>query len=98
MPRAWRPCSAASRRRRAATMRCLPRRCGCSTTSIPPTSLRPVTEVVERRDAVRLGPQADRATARDVRVLDLDVRLAVERDLDALARELDAQRVPGVLR
>src|SRR3954471_12347191 len=42
-----------------------------------------VGEVVEGRHAVRLGPDADRTGARDAIVLLLDVRLAVEEDLDA---------------
>ena len=45
-----------------------------------------VAEVVERRDAVGLGPHADRARAGNVGVVELDVRLAVERDADARAR------------
>src|SRR5258706_3596792 len=55
-----------------------------------------VTEIVERRDAVRLRPDADRAGARNVIVRLLDVGLAVEQHLDSLAGELDAQRVPAV--
>src|SRR5712671_2392248 len=53
-------------------------------------------EVVEGRHAVRLGPDAHRAGARDVIVLLLDVSLAIQEHLDPLAGKLDAQRVPGV--
>src|SRR4051812_34682789 len=57
-----------------------------------------VAEIVERGHAVGLGPDADRTAAADARVLEVDVGLAVQRHLDALARELHAQRVPGVPR
>src|SRR3954466_3602590 len=57
-----------------------------------------VAEVVEQSDAVRLGPEPDGARAFDVRVVQVDVRLAVQHHLDALAGELDAQGVPGILR
>ena len=59
---------------------------------------RPVRERVERRDAVGLGPDAHRTRAGNVRVVELDVRLAVERHLDAGAREVDAQRMPRAAR
>src|SRR5262249_43989491 len=59
---------------------------------------RTVAEAVEDGHAVRLGPHADRARAGDVRVVELDVALAVERDRDARAAELAAQDVPPSLR
>src|SRR5207237_1201669 len=51
-------------------------------------------EIVERGDAVGLGPHADRAAAGDVVVVHLDIGLAVEGHLDALAAKYDAKRVP----
>src|SRR6202008_1427927 len=57
---------------------------------------RAVTEIVEYGDAVGLGPYADRARAGDVRIVQLDVALAVERNSDVRADELDMQHVPGV--
>src|SRR5882672_5832802 len=47
-----------------------------------------VREIVERRDAVGLGPDADRAWARDVAVVQLDVGLAVQENADPGALEL----------
>src|SRR5467141_4229430 len=55
-----------------------------------------VAEVIKQRHAVRLGPHAHCARAGDVVVVHLDVGLAVEDNADPLARELHAQRVPGV--
>src|SRR5205085_3382504 len=57
-----------------------------------------VAEVVERGHAVGLGPQPHRTRTGDMAVLEVDVPLAVERNADALARELDAQRMPCVAR
>src|SRR5262249_17375576 len=57
---------------------------------------RAVAEVVERGHAVGLGPQPHRARTGDMAVLEVDVPRAVERNTDALARELDAQRMPCV--
>src|SRR5688572_17400332 len=57
-----------------------------------------VAEVVERRNAVGLGPQADRARTLDPLVVELDVGLAVQRYPDARAGELDAQPMPRVAR
>src|SRR5262245_45160576 len=54
-----------------------------------------VVEVVEGRDAVGLGPHTDCAATGDVRVIQLDVALVVQRHRDVRARELDTQRVPG---
>src|SRR4051812_17306775 len=59
---------------------------------------RTVAEVVEGRHAVCLRPQADRARAADMDVLQVDVRLAIQRDADLRLRELDAQRMPHVAR
>src|SRR5262245_47233319 len=55
-----------------------------------------VHEIVERRDAVGLGPEAGRAGSRDAPVLEIDVKLAVQQHVDALSGELDSKRVPGV--
>src|SRR5258708_8178904 len=64
----------------------------------PASRRRAVAEVVEQRDAVGLGPHADRPGARDVIVVELDVWLAVEDHADARAGEFRAQGVPGVPR
>jgi hypothetical protein len=56
----------------------------------------PVREVVERGNAVGFGPDADGTGPCNPLIVDLDVALAVERDPDVLAGELDAERVPLV--
>jgi hypothetical protein len=53
-----------------------------------------VGELAEGRHAVGLGPDADATGAADVVVAEIDVALAVERDADLRAGELDPQRVP----
>src|SRR5437667_4706308 len=55
-------------------------------------------EVVEGGHAVGLRPHADGAGAADVLVVELDDALAIERDRNANAGELDPQRVPGASR
>src|SRR5437588_2405463 len=57
---------------------------------------RAVAEVVEGGDAVGFGPHADGARAGNVVVVELDVGLAVQRDANAPAGELYAQRMPGI--
>src|SRR6266853_5375772 len=55
-----------------------------------------VAEIVEERHAVRLGPDAHGAAARDVIVLHLDVLLAVQTHAHFFPGEFHPQRVPGV--
>src|SRR5262245_4197966 len=57
-----------------------------------------VSEIIECGHAVCLGPYADCAWTDNVIVLQIDVGLAVEGDLDALAGEVDPQRVPDISR
>src|SRR5204863_9027402 len=55
-------------------------------------------KIVKRGNAVRLGPDSNSARSGNAVVVDLDVELAVERHPDSLSHELDAQRMPLVLR
>src|SRR6476659_4407715 len=53
-------------------------------------------EIVEQRDAVRLGPYADPPRGCDVRVFDVDVRTSIEGDTHSGPGKRDAQRMPLV--
>src|SRR3954471_9866426 len=55
-------------------------------------------EIIEGGNAVGLRPQAYRTRTLDVVVLHIDIRLAVQRDADALGGELDAQDMPYLRR
>ena len=56
-----------------------------------------VSEIIKQRYAVRLGPDADRPAPRDVAVLHLDVRLAIENHPgSSFCRILDPKRVPAI--
>ena len=55
-----------------------------------------VSEIIERRDAVGLGPDADRARAGDAAVVEFDMDLTIEQNADSRAFEFHAQRVPHV--
>src|SRR5438093_824169 len=57
-----------------------------------------ISEIVKRGNAVGLGPNPNSARPDNVVVADLDVELAVEQHPDSLSHELDAQRMPLVLR
>src|ERR1039458_9074362 len=54
----------------------------------------PPTEVVEDRYAISLGPDPDLACVREGAVLHIEQVLALERDLEVVALNIDAQRVP----
>src|ERR1039458_4282170 len=54
----------------------------------------PATEVVEDRHAIGLGPDPDVSRIREGRVLDFEHGLAIEDDLEVVALEFHAQRVP----
>src|SRR5258708_6503495 len=55
-----------------------------------------VTEIVEQRHAVRLGPHTDRARSGNVIVLRLDVLLAIQTHAHLPPGEIHAERMPGV--
>src|ERR1039457_5253520 len=54
----------------------------------------PPTEVIEDRYAISLGPDPDVACVREGVVLHVEQVLVVERDLEVVALNIDAQRVP----
>src|SRR5712691_7290724 len=56
-----------------------------------------VGKVIERGNAVGLGPHPDRTRSADPLIVELNVTLAIKRDPDPLTDELHAQRVPLVL-
>src|SRR6267154_4790649 len=57
-----------------------------------------VTEIVEQRHAVRLGPHTDCARSDNVVVVRLDVLLAVQAHAHLRPGEIHAQRMPRVAR
>src|SRR5262245_1612315 len=59
---------------------------------------RPIHEIVELRDAVRLRPDADFPRVLERVVVPVEGFLAVERDREMTRLELDAERVPLVRR